>query len=53
MIEKNKIKQIAYIIDMRLFFIGNLFNAEGYNLTEGMENQYDLKRENYNNGSVK
>ncbi|MFI3188136.1 hypothetical protein BCS42_11430 [Crenothrix sp. D3] len=53
MIEKNKIKQIAYIIDMRLFFIGNLFNAEGYNLTEGMENQYDLKRENYNSGAVK
>ena len=53
MIEKDKMKQIAYIIDMRLFFIGNLFNAEGYNLTEGMENQYDIKRENYNSGSVK
>jgi hypothetical protein len=53
MIEKNKMKQIAYIIDMRLFFIGNLFNAEGYNLTEGMENQYDIKRENYNSGAVK
>jgi hypothetical protein len=53
MIEKNKIKQIAYIIDMRLFFIGNLINAEGYNLTEEMENQYDIKRENYNSGSVK
>jgi hypothetical protein len=53
MIEKNKIKQIAYIIDMRLFFIGNLINAEGYNLTEEIENQYDIKRENYNSGSVK
>jgi hypothetical protein len=53
MIEKNKIKQIAYIIDMRLFFIGNLLNAEGYNLTEGMEHKYDIKRENYNSGSVK
>jgi hypothetical protein len=53
MIEKNKLKQIAYIIDMRLFFIGNLLNAEGYNLTEEMENQYDIKRENYNSGAVK
>lgn len=53
MIEKNKIKQIAYIIDLRLFFVGDLLNAEGYNLTEGMENQYDIKRENYNSGSVK
>ena len=53
MIEKNKIKQIAYIIDLRLFFVGDLLNAEGYNLTEGMENQYDIKRENYNNGSAR
>ncbi|MFZ2725797.1 MAG: hypothetical protein WAX77_06085 [Methylococcaceae bacterium] len=43
-IETDKIKSIAYIIDMRLFFAGNVFNADGYNLTEGMEHQYNIRR---------
>jgi hypothetical protein len=47
-IEKNKIKKVGWIIDMRLFFAGELFNDAGYNLNEGIERQYNLDRENFN-----
>ena len=40
-IENNKVKKIAWIINMRLFFIGDLFNDEGINLTEGIERQHN------------
>lgn len=40
--ENNKLKKIAWIIDMRLFFTGDLFNDEGYNLTEGIEHQHNI-----------
>jgi hypothetical protein len=43
-IENNRIKRIAWIIDMRLFFTGDLFNNEGYNLTEGFEHQHNIIR---------
>ena len=43
-IENNKLKKIAWIIDMRLFFTGDLFNSEGYNLTEGIEYQHNINR---------
>ncbi|MGZ4968870.1 MAG: hypothetical protein ACXV8O_07550 [Methylobacter sp.] len=43
-IENNKIRKIAWIIDMRLFFTGDLFNNEGYNLTEGIEHHYNIDR---------
>jgi hypothetical protein len=43
-IENNKLKKIAWIIDMRLFFTGDIFNAEGYNLTEGIEHQHNINR---------
>lgn len=43
-IENNKLKKIAWIIDMRLFFTGDLFNDEGYNLTEGIERQHNINR---------
>ncbi len=29
---------------MRLFFTDDLFNYEGYNLTEGIERQYNINR---------
>jgi hypothetical protein len=45
-IENNKLKSIAYIVEMRSFFTGNLFNAEGYNLTDGMQHQYNINRTN-------
>jgi hypothetical protein len=49
-IENNKIKKIAWIIDMRLFFTCELFNDEGYNLNEGIEHQYNINRDNFNRG---
>ena len=30
-IENNKLKKVAWIIDMRMFFAGELFNDAGYN----------------------
>ena len=47
-IENNKIKKIAWIIDMRMFFACELFNDEGYNLNEGIERQYNINRDNFN-----
>jgi hypothetical protein len=43
-IENDKLKKIAWIIDMHLFFTGDLFNDAGYNLTEGIEQQHEIKR---------
>ena len=43
-IENNKLKKIAWIIDMHLFFTGDLFNDAGYNLTVGIEQQHNIKR---------
>ncbi|MDO9142470.1 MAG: hypothetical protein Q7U38_19290 [Methylobacter sp.] len=45
-IENNKIKKIAWIIDMHLFFTGDLFNDAGYNLTKGIEHQHNINRSN-------
>jgi hypothetical protein len=46
-IENNQVKKVAWIIDMRLFFTGNLFNEEGYNLTEGVERQHNINHADY------
>lgn len=46
-IENNKLKKIAWIIDMRLFFTGDLLNEEGYNLTKGMERQHNINSADY------
>jgi hypothetical protein len=43
-IENNKLKKIAWIIDMHLFFTGDLFNDAGYNLTVGIEQQHIINR---------
>jgi len=43
-IENNKAKKIAWIIDMHLFFTGDLFNDAGYNLTVGIEQQHNINR---------
>lgn len=50
-IENNKIKSIARIIDMRMLFTGPLFNDAGYNLNEGIEHQYNINRDNFNLGN--
>jgi hypothetical protein len=39
-IENDKIKKVAWIIDMQLFYTGDVLNNEGYNLTEGIYNHY-------------
>jgi hypothetical protein len=49
-IENNKIKKIAWIIDLRLFFSCELYNDQGYNLNEGIERQYNISRDNFNRG---
>jgi hypothetical protein len=43
-IESDKQQKVAWIIDMRLFFTGNLYNNDGYNLTEGIEKQNNIIR---------
>jgi hypothetical protein len=32
---------------MRLFFTGDLFNDEGYNLTEGIQQQHNITDSNH------
>lgn len=46
-IKNNNIKKVAWIIDMRLFFTGDLFNEEGYNLTKGIERQHNINNAGY------
>ncbi|MCX7096675.1 MAG: hypothetical protein NTV43_02085 [Methylococcales bacterium] len=43
-IASNQQKKIAWIIDMRLFFTGDLYNDEGYNLTEAIGQQNNLSQ---------
>lgn len=43
-IENNKLKKIAWIMDMRLFFIADLFNSQGFNLTESIEHTHNINR---------
>jgi len=45
-IQNNQEKRIAWIVDMHLFFIGNLFNSNGYNLTEALEKQHNITKSN-------
>ena len=46
-IETNQIKQVAWIIKKRLFFIGDLFDATGYNLTEAVERKNNINDAGY------
>lgn len=46
-IENNGQKRIGWIIDLRLFFTGDLFNNNGYNLTEALEQQYNIRSANH------
>jgi len=43
-IENNNQRKIGWIIEMRLFFVGDLLNDNGYNLTESIELQHNIKR---------
>ena len=42
LIESNQLKKIAWIIDMRLFFMADLLNSQGFNLTESIEQTYNI-----------
>jgi hypothetical protein len=42
-IENNQLKKVAWIIDMRLFFSADLYNSEGYNLTEDIEQTHNIR----------
>lgn len=46
-IENNKIKKIAWIIDLHLFFAGDLFNDQGYNLTEAIGRNHNINRDDH------
>lgn len=46
-VENNKLKKIAWIIDMRLFFTADLFNSEGFNLTESIEQTHIINRDGH------
>lgn len=46
-IENNKIKKIAWIIDLHLFFTGDLFNDQGYNLTESIGHHHNISRDEH------
>lgn len=43
-VDINKQQRVAWIIDMRMFFIANVFNSDGFNLTKGFEKQYEVTR---------
>jgi hypothetical protein len=44
-IENNQQRKIAWIFELRLFFIGDVLNGQGVNLTKGFEQHYDIKPE--------
>ena len=48
-IDVNKQKKIGWIIDMHLFFTGDLFNDKGYNLTDAIAHQYNVNSGNSGN----
>jgi hypothetical protein len=49
-VENNKIKKVGWILDMQMFFLGDLYNEDGYDLNEGIEKQYEISRDNFNLG---
>ncbi len=46
-IENNALRSVGWIVDMHLFFKGDVFNEEGYNLTKGIERQHNLNNAGY------
>ncbi len=46
-IEKNKVKKIAWIIDKRWFFVGDIFDATGYNLSDAAERKHNINNAGY------
>lgn len=46
-IENNQQQRVAWIIDMRLFFVGDLLDAAGYNLTESAARRHNVNNAGY------
>lgn len=46
-IKKNNVKRVAWIIDMRLFFVGDILDAKGYNLTKAVERKHNINNASY------
>lgn len=44
-VENNRQKKVVWIIDMRLYFDGDLLNDNGYNLTKSLEQQYYINND--------
>jgi len=49
-VEKDNIKKVGWILDMHMFFLGELYNEDGYDLNKGIEKQYEISRDNFNVG---
>jgi len=41
-IKNNGVRKVAWIIDMRLFFVGDLLDEGGYNLTKAVERKHNI-----------
>jgi len=41
-IKNDGVRKVAWIIDMRLFFVGDLFDEGGYNLTKAVERKHNI-----------
>lgn len=41
-IKNNGLKSVAWIIDMRLFFMGDILDEGGYNLTKAVERKHNI-----------
>lgn len=41
-IKNNGLKKVAWIIDMRLFFVGDLLDEGGYSLTKAVERKHNI-----------
>ena len=45
-VENNRQKKVVWIIDMHLYFDGDVLNDNGYNLTKSLERQYNIINDN-------
>ncbi|NOQ34360.1 MAG: hypothetical protein GQ569_00510 [Methylococcaceae bacterium] len=46
-IEKDQVKKVAWIINMNLFFIGDIFDTKGYNLSKAVERKHNINNVSY------
>ncbi len=46
-IKSGSVKQVGWIVDMRLFFVGDIFDGTGYNLTKAIERKHGINDAGY------